>query len=86
MIKRGQIYRAIKPSESMPGAHHRRIKVVGEPMTTPGVYGFGTVMIATLMENGREVNSRSIKMDQLHSSSTTNMGKQRKNGYLLVKE
>lgn len=86
MIKRGQIYRAIKPAASMPGPHHRRIKVVGKPMTIPGVYGFGTVTIVTLMESGREINPRPIKMDQLHESSTTSTGKQRKNGYLLVKE
>lgn len=86
MIKRGQVYRAIKASDSMPGAHHRRIRITGEPMTTSGVYGYGTVRIATLTESGREVNFRSIKMDQLHTSSTTATGKERRNGYLLVQE
>lgn len=83
MIEKGQIYRSIKPTASMPGNHHRRIKLVGKPMTTPGVYGFGSVMVVTLEEGGRGVRMRPIKMSELHSSSTTSTGEPRRNGYVL---
>lgn len=83
-IERGQIYR------SLGNRHHpvegpTRIKVVEDPVATPGLHGFGKVDVVTL-KNGREIRRRPIELSQLHASATTQHGKPRLSGYVLVRE
>ncbi|MFK0045484.1 hypothetical protein ACIQU4_15425 [Streptomyces sp. NPDC090741] len=82
-IQPGQIYRSVPPSPSDPDDRHRRIKVVGTPITIPGVWGYGKVDVVTLTETSREVRRRSIEASQLHATATTRDGKPRRNGYVL---
>lgn len=82
MIEQHQIYRSCQPVRSEPELRHTRIKVVGKPMTIPGVWGFGKVDIVTLTDDGREVRRRSIRMDQLHETATTGDGQPRRTGYV----
>ncbi|MGW0948510.1 hypothetical protein ACWD4O_38970 [Streptomyces sp. NPDC002623] len=81
MIQPGQIYRSV--GDPYPYTEPRRIKVVGKPITTPGLYGFGKVDVVTLTENGREIRRRAIEVTQLHASDTTGTGSKRCNGYVL---
>ncbi|WP_225811297.1 hypothetical protein [Streptomyces spinosus] len=83
MIQPGQIYRSLDPRDELYGEGPRRIKVVGKPMTIPGVWGFGKVQIATLREDGTETRRRRISIDQLHDSPTTRDGQPRRTGYAL---
>ncbi|MYW49603.1 hypothetical protein [Streptomyces sp. SID161] len=83
-VKYGQIYRSCQPVRSEPEPRHIRIKVVGKPMTIPGVWGFGKVDVVTLREDGTETRRRGIKMTQLHESATTPAGQPRRTGYVLV--
>ncbi len=85
-IRPGQIYESCQPVRSEPGERRIRIKVVGEPVSTHGLYGYGKVMVATLTEDGREVRPRAIEWTQLHESGTTNAGQPRRTGYRLVEE
>ncbi|MFD7109152.1 hypothetical protein ACFWAF_03045 [Streptomyces microflavus] len=81
-IQPGQTYRSVAPIPDHPG-NYRYIKILGEPMTIPGVYGFGTVQVATLTEDGRETRQRSMKLNQLHATATTRDGVPRRTGYVL---
>ena len=83
MIQPGQTYRSASPAKDGTEPRHRRIRIVGPPMSIPGVYGFGTIMIATLTENGDEVRPRHIPMKQLHTTATTRDGAPRRTGYIL---
>jgi hypothetical protein len=85
-IQRGQVYESCQPVRSMPGQHYTRIKVIGEPVSMHGLYGFGKVMVVTLAEDGREVRPRALEVDQLHDSGTTKTGQPRRTGYRLIKE
>ena len=85
-IEKGQVYKSCQPVRSMPGEHYTRIKVVGEPSTIPGIWGFGKVVVVTLTEDGREVRQRAIECSQLHATSTTRQGNPRRTGYHLVEE
>ena len=62
-----------------------RIRVVGDPITTLGLHGFGKVDIVTLTADGREIRRRAIEMTQLHETGTTRDGQPRKTGYRLVR-
>lgn len=62
-----------------------RIRVVGQPVTTPGVYGFGKVRVATITADGREIRPRAIETAQLHPTGLTRDGQPRKTGYRLVR-
>jgi hypothetical protein len=82
VIKPGQIYR------SLSNRHHpvdgpTRIKVIGTPITIPGVWGYGKVDVVTLTRTGREVRRRSIEASQLHATATTGDGQPRRTGYVL---
>lgn len=79
-IRPGQEYESCHPLDDI------RIRVVGEPNTIPGVWGFGKVDVATLTESGREVRRRSIAMTELHPTGTTASGVPRKTGYRLVRD
>ncbi|MCY0917038.1 hypothetical protein OS965_02455 [Streptomyces sp. H27-G5] len=63
MIEPKQVYRAIRPNRA--GATIR-IKVVGTPITIPGVWGYGKVDVVTLTLDGREVRRRAIEASRLH--------------------
>jgi hypothetical protein len=78
-IEHGQEYESCHPLDNI------RIRVVGEPVTTSGLYGFGKVRVATLTESGRELRPRAIAMNQLHDSGTTRDGQPRRTGYRLVR-
>lgn len=85
-IQPGQEYESCHPTYyGSAGEEHTRIRVVGKPVTTPGLYGFGKVRVATLTESGRELRERAIAMDQLHDSGTTVTGQPRRTGYRLVR-
>lgn len=84
-IEPGQTY------YSLSNRHHpcdgpTRIKVVGKPMTIPGVWGFGKVDVVTLTPAGREIRRRAIDMAQLHDSPTTRDGHPRRTGYALEQQ
>ncbi|MBX7464928.1 hypothetical protein K1Y80_02380 [Streptomyces sp. MAG02] len=81
-IEPGQIF------VSLSNRHHpvdgpTRIKVVGQVITIPGVWGYGKVEVVTLAKSGREVRGRSIEASQLHATATTREGRPRRNGYVL---
>lgn len=80
-IEPGQTYRSL--SDPYPYTEPRRIKVVGTPMTIPGVYGYGKVTVVTLTSTGREIRRRAIEVTQLHDSTTTRDGQPRRAGYAL---
>ncbi|MFJ8016205.1 hypothetical protein [Streptomyces sp. NPDC096339] len=82
MIQPGQTYR------SLSNRHHPddvpvRIKVVGTPITIPGVWGYGKVDVVTITAAGREVRRRAIEASQLHATATTREGQPRRTGYVL---
>jgi hypothetical protein len=81
MIQPGQTYRSL--GDPYPYDEPRRIKVVGNPVTWPGLYDFGKVDVVTLTETGREIRRRAIEVTQLHESATTKTGKPRRTGYVL---
>ncbi|MFB6805431.1 hypothetical protein [Streptomyces sp. NPDC056387] len=83
MIKPGQTYLAVKPSEARPDKHFIRIKVVGVGPGIPGIWGYGKVDVVTLTADGREVRRRSIEASQLHATATTRDGQHRRTGYVL---
>ena len=88
-IKAGQEYEscvADYTQYSQSGSEHTRIRILAEPVTTPGVYGYGKVRVATLELCGREVRPRRIALSQLHETGTTKDGQPRRTGYRLVKE
>ncbi|TXJ78593.1 hypothetical protein E2C11_16430 [Streptomyces lavendulae] len=85
-IEPGQIYRSCQPVRSEPEPRHIRIKVVGKPMTIPGVWGFGSVNIVTLTADGREIRRRAIECTQLHATPTTRSGQPRRTGYALEQQ
>ena len=85
-IERAQVYESCRPVRSMPGEHYTRIRVIGEPVSMHGLYGFGKVMVATLTDDGREVRPRALEVSQLHDSSTTKTGQPRRTGYRLIEE
>ncbi|MFF9240070.1 hypothetical protein ACF1AL_14720 [Streptomyces sp. NPDC014801] len=80
-VRPGQIYRSL--GDPYPYTEPRRIKVVGEPITTLGRYGFGKVDVVTLTDTGREIRRRAIELTQLHPTATTSDGKPRRTGYAL---
>lgn len=85
MIQKGQIYR------SLTGRHHPlngpvRIKLVGEPVTTPGAHNFGKTAAVTLGKDGAWGRRRMVSTDQLHATDTTHDSKPRRSGYVLETE
>lgn len=80
-IQPGQIYYSL--GDPYPYDEPRRIKIVGKPGATPGLYGFGRVDVVTLTEVGREIRRRTIDTSQLHDSDTTKSGAKRRTGYAL---
>ncbi|MGX1129931.1 hypothetical protein RKD49_002121 [Streptomyces glaucescens] len=80
-IQPGQIYRSL--GDPYPCSEPRRIKIVGTPGRTPGMYGFGKVDVVTITETGREIRRRAIETTQLHATPTTRDGKPRRTGYAL---
>lgn len=86
-IERGQVYESCQPTFAVEGKEvHTRIKVLGEPIGTPGLFHFGKVQVATLTEDGREIRPRAIEVSQLHATGTTGAGQPRRTGYRLVEE
>ena len=85
-IREGQEYLACRPTRSRPDEHYTRIRVMEEPNTYVGSWGFGKVDIVTVLEDGREVRRRAIEMSQLHATGTTKDGQPRRDGYRLVKD
>lgn len=83
-IEPGDEYLSCKPTESMPNGHPTRIRVVGKPASTWGMYGYGKVDFVTVTETGREVRRRAIEVNQLHETATTKSGTARKSGYVRV--
>lgn len=81
MIQPGQTYRSL--GDPYPYDEPRRIKVVGKPITTLGLHGFGKVDVVTVTETGREIRRRAIECTQLHDSPTTRDGHPRRTGYVL---
>lgn len=82
-IEIGDVYVSCKPVASMPDAHYIRIRVVGEPITTFGRYGYGKVDVVTIAADGREVRRRALEASQLHATATTRDGRLRRTGYVL---
>ncbi|MFE4818574.1 hypothetical protein ACFRFU_19505 [Streptomyces sp. NPDC056704] len=80
-VQPGQIYRSL--GDPYPYREPRRIKVVGKPVTTPGLYGFGKVQVVTVTGTGREIRQRRIELSQLHATDTTETGAKRRTGYAL---
>lgn len=80
-ITPGQVYESCQPRD---GRHRTRIRVVGQPQTIPGVWGFGKVTVETVTANGRGIRYRAIDITQLHASGTTRNGTPRRTGYRLV--
>ncbi|GHD70368.1 hypothetical protein GCM10010317_077560 [Streptomyces mirabilis] len=78
-IQPGQIYRSLGDPYREP----RRIRIVSEPVTTPGLYGFGKVQIVTVTRTGREIRQRRIELSQLHATDATETGAKRRTGYAL---
>lgn len=81
-IQPGQIYR------SLSNRHHPvdgpiRIKVVGKPVATPGLYGFGKVAIVTVTPTGREIRRRLIDITHLHAGPIGRNGVRLRTGYVL---
>ena len=76
MIEPGQTYFACDGSG-------RRIRIAGLPMRIPGVWGYGTVRVETLTQDGAAVRQRSIKVAQLHTSAIARDGSPRRTGYVL---
>lgn len=75
-IQPGQVYVSCHPLDE-----GRRIKIVGEPGTVPGVWGFGKVDVVTLTPDGRELRRRAIETSQLHDHPTRRDGTPRRNGW-----
>lgn len=84
MITAGQIYEAVRTDRAFTSL--RRIRVVSEPSRFNGVYGYGKVMVETVLPDGRGVRRRRIELSQLHESATTKTGEPRRNGYVLVQD
>jgi len=82
MIRKGQIYEAVKPNPADP--LRRRIRVVSEPSRISGVYGYGKVQVETVRPDGTGIRQRRIELSELHESATTRHGQRRRNGYVLV--
>lgn len=82
MIQPGQIYRSLS-SRHHPADGPTRIRIVGKPITTPGLHGCGKVDVVTLTKTGREIRRRAIDVTQLHATATTRDGKPRRTGYAL---
>lgn len=82
-IEKDQVYCSLDPREEAYGNGVRRIKVVGEPVSTPGLYGYGKVEVVTITEDGREIRRRRIATSQLHTSATKDDGTPRITGYAL---
>ncbi|WP_282792933.1 hypothetical protein [Streptomyces sp. CC224B] len=80
-IESDQTYRSL--GDPYPDSEPRRIKVVGEVQSVPGVWGYGKVDVVTLTDDGREIRRRAIEASQLHESATTKDGKPRHTGYVL---
>jgi hypothetical protein len=80
-IQPGQIY--VSLGDPYPYTEPRRIRIVSEPVTTPGLYGFGKVQVFTVTESGREIRQRRIELSQLHATDTTETGAKRRAGYAL---
>lgn len=85
-VSYGQVYRACAPVRSEPRDRYIRIKVVGHPILTVGLYGYGKVEIATLTDDGREVRHRAIECSELHDTKFTLAGDERRTGYYLETE
>lgn len=86
-IHPGQIYESCLPTYyGSAGEEHTRIRVIGKPSTTPGVYGFGKVRVATLTESGRELRPRMVEMARLHATGSTESGEPRRTGYRLIED
>jgi hypothetical protein len=81
-IAKGQIYRSL----NRPRGEPVRIKLVGEPVTTPGADDFGKTAAVTLGKNGAWGRRRMVSTDQLHATDTTDKGKPRRSGYVLETE
>lgn len=82
VINKGDEYVSLNPRVNPPV----RIRVVGEPRGTWGMYGYGKVDVATVAAAGREIRRRAIDVRQLHDSATTQDGMPRRTGYARVKE
>lgn len=81
-VHTGQIY------TSASNRHHPvdgpvRIMVTADPVTTPGLYGYGKTTIVTLTRDGRQIRQRRIATGQLHASAADNNGQPRRTGYIL---
>lgn len=82
-VSPNQIYRACAPVRSEPAERYIRIKVVGYPILTVGLFGYGKVAITTLTDDGREVRPRAIECSELHPTAFTDAGAERRTGYYL---
>lgn len=86
-VRPGQIYESCQPTFVVDGEEtHTRLRVVGEPISTGGLYRYGKVQVATLTPEGREIRQRAIEVSQLHASGTTKTGAPRRTGYRLVQD
>jgi hypothetical protein len=83
IIRPGQVYRSCAPVRGEPKERYIRIKVIGYPIHTVGLYGYGKVEIVTLLDNGKEVRHRAIECSELHDSPYTLTGAERRTGYVL---
>jgi hypothetical protein len=80
-VQPGQEYERHDPHDNTT----TRIRVVGEPVTTPGLYGFGKVDVVTINADGRELRRRAIEVTSLHPTGTARDGQPRRTGYRLVR-
>jgi hypothetical protein len=81
-VERGQEYERHDPRDN---STTTRIRVVGEPVTTPGQHKFGKVDVVTINADGRELRRRAIEVTSLHPTGTTRDGQPRRTGYRLVR-
>lgn len=81
-IEPGQVYVAVKPSPSMPGEHHTRIRVVDCGPGYPA-WGWSKTTVETVLPDGRGIRRRAIETTELHESATTKTGRPRRTGYVL---
>lgn len=86
MIEPGQVYYSLDPRIEQYYDAPRRIKIVSEMITTPGLHGFGKVDVVTLTDDGREIRRRSILTTQLHAGPIGESGRRLKHGYALEVE
>ncbi|MFC1420782.1 hypothetical protein [Streptacidiphilus cavernicola] len=80
-IELGRIYRAVRPTPSMPGEQFIRIRVTARGPSFPA-WGWSKVRVETVLPDGTGIRERAIEATQLHDSPLTRDGQPRRTGYV----